>query len=495
MRNLGITIVRGISILLIVITTIIVVVQLVVFSRIRASLPIGSIVGGVPVGGLDRQEAANRLIKSFSVPIEVHYNEAVIQIRPSSIGFELDLESMLTAADQQRINQPFWSGYWDFLWGRYSKPDPIPLRYSLSEQRLKTYLKDEIAVRYDQPATGAVPIPGSTQFQPGNPGSKLDINRAVELIKGALASPIKRTVNLTYSQIDPTRPSFQNLEVLLKQVLESTGFDGLTEVYLLDLQNYQEINFASRQGQSIRPNIAFTAASTMKIPIMISVFNRVSDPVPDDVLNQMELMIERSENDPADRLMEKALGGNLGPLLVTEDMDKLGFENTFIAGYFYPGAPLLKRIQTPDNSRTDVNTSPDIYNQTTPTEMGMLLGDIYQCSLVDGGTLKAVFEDKISQNECQKMINFLALNRIGVLIQAGVPEATRVAHKHGWITETDGLIHTISDAGIVYTSGGNYVLVIFMYHPTQLVFDNANYVMAQISSAVYNYYNIPLATQ
>ena len=172
MRNIGTVIARGLSIFLIVLTTIIVVVQLVSYSRIRASLPLGSVIGGVPVGGLDRQEAADRLIQAFSVAIEVRYNQAIIQIRPSSIGFELDLESMLTAADQQRITQPFWSGYWDFLWGRFPDPDPIPLRYSLSEARLKTFLKDELAVRYDQPATDAIPIPGSTQFQPGNPGTE-----------------------------------------------------------------------------------------------------------------------------------------------------------------------------------------------------------------------------------------------------------------------------------------------------------------------------------
>lgn len=491
MRNFGLIIVRGLSIFLIVITVILLVFQLISYSRLRASLPVGSVIGGVPVGGLDRQEAADRLIKTFSVPIEIRYGEAVIQIRPSSIGFELDLESMLTAADQQRINQPFWSGFWDFLWGRFPRPDPIPLRVRLSEERVKEYLRDEIAVRYDKPASDAIPIPGSTQFQPGDPGTNLDIDRAAILIEDALLSSTNRVINLTYSLIEPSRPSIANLEVLLKQVLDTTGFDGLTEVFLLDLQNYQELNFAYQNGETVRPNIAFTAASTMKIPIMISVFNRADEPVSNEILEQIGLMIERSENDPADRLMENALGGNLGPLLVTDDLVELGFENTFLAGYFYPGAPLLKRIETPANRRSDVNTNPDIYNQTTSAEMGMLLGDIYQCATRDGGALKAVFEGQISQAECQTMIDFLALNRIGVLIQAGIPEGTKLAHKHGWITETDGLIHAISDAGIVYTPGGNFVLVIFMYQPVQLVFDTANFVMAELSSAIYNYYNIP----
>jgi hypothetical protein len=64
------------------------------------------------------------------------------------------------------------------------------------------------------------------------------------------------------------------------------------------------------------------------------------------------------------------------------------------------------------------------------------------------------------------MINFLASDKIGVLIEAGVPEGTQVAHKHGWITEpSSGVIQNISDSGIIYTPGGNYVLVIYAYHP------------------------------
>jgi hypothetical protein len=201
-------------------------------------------------------------------------------------------------------------------------------------------------------------------------------------------------------------------------------------------------------------------------------------------------MIERSENDPADQLMEELLGGNLGPLQVTENMKELGLENTFLAGYFYAGAPLLQRIATPANTRTDLDTNPDSYNQTSALEMGMLMDDLYLCAINNGGSLLAVFPNEITQSECQSMLDYLALNRIGVLLQAGLPETTKIAHKHGWIRESDGLIHTISDAGIVYTPGGNFVFSIFLYNANQLVFDTANVVFAQLGSAVYNYFNL-----
>jgi hypothetical protein len=206
-------------------------------------------------------------------------------------------------------------------------------------------------------------------------------------------------------------------------------------------------------------------------------------------------MIRRSENPPADRLMEM-LDPLRGPLVVTEDMRKIGLENTFLAGFFcsaeFP-CPLLERIQTPANQRTDVFTDPDAFNQTTPSDIGMLLADIYQCAEAGGGALIAAFPGQITSEICRQMISFLAADKIGVLIEAGVPEGTQVAHKHGWISEaSSGVIQNISDAGIVYTPGGNYVLVIYAFHPVQTVWEPVSELFAQMSQAVYNYYNIPV---
>jgi hypothetical protein len=184
-----------------------------------------------------------------------------------------------------------------------------------------------------------------------------------------------------------------------------------------------------------------------------------------------------------------------GPLIVTEDMKKIGLENTFLAGFFCSAeapCPLLQRITTPANQRTDVATDPDVFNQTTPSDSGMLLADIYQCAEAGGGALLAAYPQTITPEICQRMIDFLAADKIGVLIEAGVPEGTRVAHKHGWISEpSSGVIKNISDAAIVYTPGGNYVLSIYAYHPVQTIWEPVSTMFAQLSQAVYNFYNLP----
>jgi beta-lactamase class A len=490
-RSAFITI-RWISILLIILAVALTALQLVYYSRIRSSFPPGMMIAGIPVGGLTQERAAERLLQAYTaVAIELHYRDAVIQIKPSVIGFDLDINAMMTAADLERLQQPFWSGFWDFLWNRLPAPREVPLRATYSEERLRIFLGDEIATRYDQAPTAALPLPGSTGFQAGKAGTVLDIDRAVTLIDAALRSPGTRVVNLSFSKTNPPRPSMENLKILLQQIIDLSDYDGLVEVYVSDLQTSNEIHFAVQNGQLVPPDISFTAASTMKIPIMVSVMRREDTGGNEDVKQLIQLMIERSENDPADRLMEAVIDKNLGPLEVTKDMQALGLENTFLAGYFYPGAPLLQRIQTPANQRQDVQASPDPYNQITPAEIGMLLEDIYDCAENGGGTFAAAFPGKISQDECRAMISYLVMNKIAVLLQAGLPEGTRIAHKHGWIIENDGLMHTIADAGLVYTPGGNYVIAVYAYHPVQMLFDPANRMVAELSQAVYNYFNLP----
>ena len=146
-------------------------------------------------------------------------------------------------------------------------------------------------------------------------------------------------------------------------------------------------------------------------------------------------------------------------------------------------------IFRPANQRTDVFTDPDIYNQTTPEEMGIVLEDIYQCAEAGGGALVAAFPDKMGEDVCRQIIGFLVADKIGVLLEAGVPEGTQVAHKHGWVPDTDGVVRNFSDAGIVYSPGGNFVLTIYAHHPVQVVFDSANQLFASLSQAVYNYFN------
>jgi beta-lactamase class A len=489
------SIVRLLSLALIFGALVLVAMQLVAFSRVRSYLPAGLIVAGVPVGGLDRAQAAQRLIEVYSAPVELHYNDSVIQLSPNTVDFRLDVENMLALANLERTQKSFWEDFWDYLWGRTTFATQIPLNATYSESRLRAFLSD-VSARYDQSAEAAMPIPGAVNFQPGRPGMALDPDGSVPLVEAALFSLDNRSVSLPLKRVEPGKPVFQNIEVLLKQTLKLSGFDGLAGVYLLDLQTGQEIHFALNDGKElpVEPDIAFTASSIIKLPIMTAVFRRMTNESDPESLKLMEDMVDKSGNEAADWLMNRVIDPRLGPLKVTEDMQALGLKNTFLAGYFSLGSPLLQVFKTPGNQRTDIFTDPDPYSQTSPSDIGMLLEDVYQCAQNGGGALMAVFPGQMTQSKCQAMNNYLIKNRLPVLLTAGVPEGTPIAHKHGWVS-TNGIINTIGDAGIIYSPGGNYVMVVFLHHPDQLIWESASALVAQLSQAVYNFYNIPQVSQ
>ena len=491
-KKSGFSIIRWVSLFMIVLAVILLMVSLVRYSRIRSNFPVGMTIASVPVGGLDTQEATDRLLQVYASALELRSGETVIQVKPSSLGFALDMEDMMAAADLQRVAEPFWQGFWDFLWGRSRNTIDIPLRSLIDEDSMRQYLTNEVAARFDQPSAAPVPIPGRTDFPEGQPGLTLNADQAVTDISAALVSPTNRVVFLVYGEDAAPRPTIQNLEILLKQNIKLSGYEGLIEIYMKDLQTNQTIHFAymADEGSTIDPNMPFSALSTLKIPVMVSVFRRLSDSVSPEVMKLLAEMIDQSDNASTDTLAATVIDRNLAPVLVTDDMKSLGLVNTFWAGYFTPGSALLRIYETPANMRPDVITDPEIYDQTTPADLGMLLEDIYQCSQTGGGALAAVFPGQITQSECQQMVGLLAANKIGMLIEAGVPSDAQVAHKHGWTTDVaDGLMHNMADAGLVYTPGGDYVLVVFLYDPVQIIFDNGNLTVAQISQAIYYYFN------
>ena len=123
--------------------------------------------------------------------------------------------------------------------------------------------------------------------------------------------------------------------------------------------------------------------------------------------------------------------------------------------------------------------------------MGKLLEGIYNCAEKDSGLLEETFPNEITQSKCKQMIELLAHNKNGALLEAGVPEGTRTAHKHGWTTESDSLIHAISDAGILFTPGGDYVMTVYLHNRDQLLWDPANAMVSWLSQAAYEFFNQP----
>mgnify|MGYP000930763020 FL=1 len=456
-----------------------------------ASFPAGSLLGPIDLTGKTADQAADALSSLNEIPLDLVYQDQHIQVLPTELGIQIAQDGIRESLHQQLTSYCGTDQLFSSFFSRTNNhPVKLELSCNISEDQIRTYLENEISPRYDHAAMPKLPDPGASFFVAGSDGQKLDLDAAVAAISTSACNFENRTVTLPV-EIDPEPPAnIENLEIILKHIIDQNQDSGqVTEIYLIDPQTESTFDIARINNADIAPEIAFTAASTIKVPVMISSFRRMEGEPNAGTRRQLEMMITESKNDQTDWLMQNIVGGDRAPEIVTGDLEELGLTNTFLAGYFYFGAPLLNLVKTDANSRTDINLKPDIYNQTTAKEMAQLMNGIYRCDKFNDGILIDRFNGEVSQDECAFMLNLLRNNHLPYLISAGVPEEVPVAHKHGWIEEADGLLHTMSNVAVVNSPNGDYILSIFTYHPTNLIFEKGNVLFSRISDMVYKYFN------
>ncbi len=264
----------------------------------------------------------------------------------------------------------------------------------------------------------------------------------------------------------------------LKEMLDAllADFDGIPSIFVKDLQTGAELE--------INPDVAYAGMSVVKIAVMVETYRALDRPPNVEETKLLTETMTLSGNFTANLLLRDVIGngdGYQGVENLTASMHYLGLINTFMATP-YDEEVIPPTIVTPANSRTDLNTQPDPYMQTTARDMGLLLEMIYQCSK-GGGALMVAYPGAFAPEECQQMLEIMSQNRIDSLIEAGLPPGTQVAHKHGWIGDTH------ADAAIVFSPGGDFVLVVFLYHPEWLEWEISNPLIGRIATATYNFFN------
>ncbi len=448
------------------------------YGSFRRFFPAGLTIGGVPVGGLTRDQAADQLNSRYlTAPVILRHGNEAIEVNPTEAEFMLDLETMLSQADYQRQQQDFWAGFWGFLWGRPIEVEHVELRATHSPDALNEAL-ETVATAFDKPALPPQPVPTTLSFQYGEPGVVTDIEGSMPDVQSAFYRAVDREAQLILEQAEPPRPGINLLARLIVNHLED--FDGVASVFIIDLQTGEEI--------AINADIAMSGMSVVKVAIVLEALRALDNQLS---LEQSKLVSEtlvvQSGNFSANLLLDVVAGEDnayLGADIVTESMQNRGLENTFIAvPYEEPPRPGKATYETKANSSEDLVTEPDPAMQTTAEDMGTLLAMIYYCAKNSGGALVAAYSGQIRQEECQQLLDFMKLNHIGSLIEEGVPAGTDVAHKHGWISDTHG------DAGIVFSRGGDYILVTYMFKPDWLEWEISSPLLADISRATYNFFN------
>ncbi|MBC7250053.1 MAG: serine hydrolase [Anaerolineae bacterium] len=444
------------------------------YTAYRELLAPGLSLAGLPVGEKTEEEARALLTEAFSTPLTLHYLDETITLNPRRVNFRLQTDATLEQARQVSAAQDFWTGFINYLLGNATAQVDIPVRASFDEEAVRQQLLD-IAAQYDHPLQPPRAVVSSLTYLPGQREQRLDVEASLPLVIAALNSATQREVDLIVRLGDEEPPPIDMS--VLQQMLEGRldNFDGIYSIYVKDLTSGEEL--------ALNADVAYAGMSIIKIAIMTEAYRHLDGPPDADTTKILTETMTLSGNFTANLLLRYVIGDGdayQGVQRLNESLRYLGLVNTFMAAP-YDEDVLPQHIRTPANSRTDINTNPDPFMQTTPQDMGLLLEMIYQCAN-GGGTLIAAYPDQITPDECRDMLDMMSQNHIGALIEAGVPEGTRVAHKHGWIGDTHG------DAGIVFSPGGDYVLCMYLYHPDWLEWEVSAPIMADLSQAVYRYF-------
>ncbi len=272
-----------------------------------------------------------------------------------------------------------------------------------------------------------------------------------------------------------TRGPLDNAKSEVEKLIAASGAE-MVGVAVYDLE--------TKQTLFINERASFHAASTMKLPVMMEVFRRadrkripLNEPVeiknsfysivdgseyrlnrdddsdqeiydhvgqPMPIIELVDRMIAWSSNLATNLLIEKVKAEN-----VTQLMRELGARDIQV----------LRGVEDPKAFQAGKN------NTTTAYDLMLLL--------------RLIAENKfLNSRVCGKMIEILSSQRFNDGIPAGLPAATRVAHKTGNIAKHN------HDAAIVYAPGRKpYVIVVLTKGIAEQ--KRSSKLIADISRAVY----------
>ncbi len=352
-----------------------------------------------------------------------------------------------------------------------------------------------VQIRYDSSPTGTAWIAQSLLEIEGNVFTTDAINRVTGLPTLTPTPSVIQSSSRLNSDETPVRisPEFQALGDRLWSIVISSGFDPETSkfgsLFLLDLQTGEAITFGS--------DIAYRGTSINKVPILTRLYGTLNAPPRQELAVDIANTMICSENTATNRLIAAIGEGNewRGAESITQFLRDIGLTDTYLLAPYTidPDNPPLPPapIPVPQTEADQQRANPEPYNQMTVEDMGWLLASMYRCAYDNSGVLLEDFpQGAYEPRECRQMIHVMASNTVDGLLKAGVPSDVRVAHKHGWVSDT----HT--NAGIFFTDGGDYVLVMALHSATldaqgdrYLQFSQSLPALAEVSRTVYNYFN------
>jgi beta-lactamase class A len=228
----------------------------------------------------------------------------------------------------------------------------------------------------------------------------------------------------------------------------------------------------------------FHAASTMKTPVMLEIFNqekqgefKISDSVV--IQNEFKSIVDKSRyslsiNDDSDDILYKKIGQKMTIHDLTYEMmtkssnlatniliDKVGAENVMklLASLNIKENIVLRGVEDQKAFEAGLN------NKTTPFGLLQIFEHIALTQPRNSLMMKILFDQKFNE-----------------IIPAHLPKTAKVAHKTGSIT---GVQH---DSGIVYLPDGRKYVIILLSKNLKNADDGVK-TLAEISKLIYDYVN------
>ncbi len=469
-----------------------------------APVPPGVHLGGLDLSDLkDTAEIRRHLDQIYQAPIDVRFGVARLVLRPEDIDFHVDVEQMVAEASRYLEGSAFLDIAVREALGFDQQRRDVPVRFTVDENKLRAWL-ETVASEQNHAPTPPRLLPPSARWVdggaaaaglpagyvgtytrdwlwiPGQPGETLDIDAGIPLIVAALTSEDDRLVHLSLTETPAPAPTLDDLAREINTYL--LDFPGFGAAYIQDLQTGEE--------GFVDADISFSGMSTLKIGLAAAIMRELPHGVAADddeagtVGNWLDYALGESNNHAANQLIT-FLGNDditAGTQRFTEFMRSLGHTSTYMQSG-YDAQVQLPQIPTPGNQRTDWTTDPDSNLQSTPTEMGRILAEIYRCSQGTGPLLE-LFPDAITPDECYTILFYMTHDEFQELIWAGLPrpDTAWIVHKHGFAFESH------SDVALVWGPTGPYVLSVFLFRQGWMDWDTSNTAMKTISRITWNFF-------
>jgi beta-lactamase class A len=429
--------------------------------------------GGMEVSGLTAEQVTQALRRGFEEPVAAYYDDQRILLRPQTVGFAIDAEAMIAEAQKRDSVFSLVRYLAERSLNRQPRTVDVPLRYTLDAAALDAWLT-EIAASHDRSPQPPQPIVQTMSIAPGKPGQALDMEASRSQVLATLTDPNHRTVNLAVAETPAPPIDIQALGALLQARLDE--FPGIASLYLHHLPTGEEI--------TINADVAYAGTSTLKIPILEQVYRILDAPPGVETSKIISETMMHSGNFTANLMLGKIGDGDwdVGVQRMNQAFKTLGMTNTFMAAPYDRKMAVPPRIVTEANSRTDLNTQPDPYMQTTARDIGTSLQMLVACS-EGGGTLIAAYGDRITPAECQQALDFMSLNEMKEMLVGGLPAGAKYVHKHGYVPDTHG------DVAAIWGPAGPYVLSVFLYRPTWLEWGISNPTLQELAKTTWDFFD------